>query len=96
MCQGLLFAKERRNGFLRCLQQLGSYGDEIVTRNGEEIPFSSRIVSRGLSGAEGPQIAPHNTAQLYSNQANPLMGIQLILKPETSLLGNQVMLVFVG
>ena len=32
-------------GFLSRFQQLGSYRDETETRNCEEIPFSSRIVS---------------------------------------------------
>ena len=52
--------------FLRCLHhfvlakldtssiRVKSYGDEIETRNSEEIPFSSRIV---VSVAEGSQIA---------------------------------------
>ena len=31
-----------------------SFSDEIETRNREEIPFSSRIVPRGLLVAEGP------------------------------------------
>ena len=46
--------KEGRNWVLRSFQQLRSYRDEIETRNREEIPYSSRIVPRGLSVAEGP------------------------------------------
>ena len=46
--------KEGRNWVLHRLQQLRSYRDEIETRNREEIPYSSRIVLRGLSVAEGP------------------------------------------
>ena len=46
--------KEGRNWVLRRFQQLRSYRDEIETRNREEIPYSSRIVPRGLSVAEGP------------------------------------------
>ena len=46
--------KEGRNWVLRRFQQLRSYRDEIKTRNREEIPYSSRIVPRGLSVAEGP------------------------------------------
>ena len=44
--------KEGRNWVLRLFQQLRSYRDEIETRNREEIPYSSRIVPRGLSVAE--------------------------------------------
>ena len=45
------FAKEakRRYVVLRRFQQFRSYRDEIETRNLEEIPFSSRIVTRGPS-----------------------------------------------
>ena len=43
--------KEGRNWVLRRFQQLRSYHDEIETRNWEEIPYSSRIVPRGLSVA---------------------------------------------
>ena len=46
--------KEGRNWVLHRFQQLRSYRDEIETRNREEIPYSSRIVPRGLSVAEGP------------------------------------------
>ena len=46
--------KEGRNGFLNHFQQLRSYPKEIETQNWEEIPFSSRIVPRGLSVAKGP------------------------------------------
>ena len=46
--------KEGRNWVLRRFQQLRSYRDEIETQNREEIPYSSRIVPRGLSVAEGP------------------------------------------
>ena len=46
--------KEGRNWALRRFQQLRSYRDEIETRNREEIPYSSRIVPRGLSVAERP------------------------------------------
>ena len=45
---------EGRNWVLRRFQKLRSYHDEIETRNQEEIPYSSRIVPRGLSVAEGP------------------------------------------
>ena len=50
----ILRKKEERNWVLRRFQQLRSYPDEIETRNREEIPYSSRIVPRGLSVAEGP------------------------------------------
>ena len=46
-----------KEGILRVLrrfQQLRSYRDEIETQNREETPYSSRIVPRGLSVAEGP------------------------------------------
>ena len=43
-----------RNWVLRRFQQLRSYHDEIETRNREEIPYSLRIVPRGLSVAERP------------------------------------------
>ena len=46
--------REGRNWVLRRFQQLRSYRDEIETRNREEIPYSSGIVPRGLSAAEGP------------------------------------------
>ena len=46
--------KEGRNWVLRRFQQLRPYRDEIETRNREEIPYSSRIVPRGLSVAERP------------------------------------------
>ena len=46
--------KEGRNWVLRRFQQLRSYHDEIETRNREEIPYSSRVVPRGLSVAERP------------------------------------------
>ena len=64
--------KEGISRVLRRFQQLRSYRDEIETRNREEIPYSSRIVPRGFSVAEGPKTVPHNTAHLYSDQANPL------------------------
>ena len=64
--------KEGRNWVLRRFQQLRSYRDEIETRNREEIPYSSRIVPRGLSVADGPEAILHNAAHLYSDQANPL------------------------
>ena len=50
----LLPWKEERNWVLRRFQQLRSYRDEIETQNREKIPYSSRIVPRGLSVAEGP------------------------------------------
>ena len=56
--------KEGRNWVLRRFQQLRSYRDEIETQNREEIPYSSRIVLRGLSVAEGPQTVPNNAAHL--------------------------------
>ena len=59
-------------GVLRRFQQLSSYRDEIETRNQEEIPFSLRIVPRGLLVAEGLSTAYHNDVHLYSDQANPL------------------------
>ena len=46
--------KEGRNWVLPRFQQLRSYRDEIETRNREEIPYSSRIVTRGLSVAKRP------------------------------------------
>ena len=46
--------KEGRHGVLHHFQQLRSYHDEIETQNREEILFSSQIVLRGLSVAEGP------------------------------------------
>ena len=49
-----VYGKEGRNWALRRFQQLRSYRDEIETRNREEIPYSSRIVPRGLSVAERP------------------------------------------
>ena len=36
------------NGSLCGFQQLRSYRDEIDTRNGEEIPFSSRKIPKDL------------------------------------------------
>ena len=41
-------------GFEVAVNQLRSYRDEIETGNREEIPYSSRIVPRSLSVAEGP------------------------------------------
>ena len=42
-------------GFYVAFNSLGHIDrDEIETRNREEIPYSSRIVPRGLSVAEGP------------------------------------------
>ena len=41
-------------GFLRDFQQLRSYRDEIENWNLGEIPFSLRIVPRGLPVAEEP------------------------------------------
>ena len=49
-----IYVKEGRNLVLRRFQQLRSYHDEIETWNREEIPYSSRIVPRGLSVAERP------------------------------------------
>ena len=43
----------------------------VETCNREEIPFSSRIVSRSMSVSERPYTALHNAAHLYSDQANP-------------------------
>ena len=45
---------------------------DLISRNWEEIPFSLRIVPRGLSVAEGPKTVIQNAAHLYSDQANPL------------------------
>ena len=45
--------KDGRNLVLRRFQQLRSYRDEIETRHREEIHYSSRLVPRGLSVAEG-------------------------------------------
>ena len=56
--------KEGRNWVLRRFQQLRSYRDEIETRNRKEIPYSSRLVPRGLSVAERPQTVFHNAAHL--------------------------------
>ena len=39
----------RKNRVLRRFQQLRSYRDDIETRNREEIPYSSRMVTRGVS-----------------------------------------------
>ena len=64
--------KEGRNWVLRRFQQLRSYRDEIETCNREEIPYSSRIVPRGLSVAEEPKTVLKNTVHLYSDQANRL------------------------
>ena len=66
--------RKGRNCVLHRFQQLRSYHDEIEIRNREEIPFSSLIVPRGLSFAEGPYTALHNVAHLYRNQANALGG----------------------
>ena len=44
----------RGNEVLYRFQQLRSYRDEIETRNWEKTPFSSRMVQRDLSDAEGP------------------------------------------
>ena len=60
------------HGDLRRFQQLRSYGEEIKIQNREEIPFSSRIVPKGLLVVEGPYTALHNIAHLYSDQANPI------------------------
>ena len=51
---------------------LSTARDEIETQNRVGIPYSSRIVPRGLSVAEGPETVPHNAAHLYSHQANLL------------------------
>ena len=56
---------------------------QIETRNRGK-HFSSRIVPSGLSVEEGPYTALHNTAHLYSDQANRLKGIQRRLKPAES------------
>ena len=53
-----------------------SYYDEIETQNQKENFFALQIVPWGLSVAEVPLTALHNSAQLYSNQANTLVGIQ--------------------
>ena len=41
-------------GFYVAFNSLRSYRDEIETRNREEIPYSSRIVTRGLYVAAEP------------------------------------------
>ena len=53
--------------------------------------FSSRIVPRGLSVAEGPKTAPHNAAHLYRKEPRSTrLGIQQRLDPANSRLhGNQ-------
>ena len=50
-CEG---RKVGRNWVLCRFQQLRSYHDEIETWNREEIPYSLRIVPRGILVAEGP------------------------------------------
>ena len=55
--------------------------NEIETWNWEEIPFSSRLVLRGLSVAEGPLTALYNAAHLYSDHAR--------LEPANSSVGSR-------
>ena len=65
---------EGRFGVLRPFQQLKLYSDNIETWNWEQIPFSLRIVPRGLSVAEGPKTVLHNRpAHLYIDLTNPLL-----------------------
>ena len=67
---------------------LSSYSQVISqrleTRKQEEILFSLRIVPSGLQVAEAPTTSLHNATHLYSNQANPLMGVQQRLENTTS------------
>ena len=63
---------EGKNWGFRRFQQLRSYRNEIETRNREEIPYSSLIVPRGNSVADGPYTALHNDEHLYGDQAHPL------------------------
>ena len=65
--------KEGMFGVLCCFQELRSYRDKIETRNQWEISLSLCMVPRGLSVADGPKTVLHNTAHLYSDQANPLL-----------------------
>ena len=67
-------------------QQLRSYHNEIETRNREQILCSSSIVPGGLFVAE-PLMALRNTAHLYSNQADMLMGIKQRFELAISRLG---------
>ena len=48
------YERRKKEWVLRRFQQPRSYRDEIETRNREEIPFPSRVVSRYLSAADGP------------------------------------------
>ena len=62
----------------------------------EEIPYSSRIVPRGLSVAGGPQTALHNATHLYSDQANLLEWMQRESRTCKLLLGFPIWLVARG
>ena len=54
------------------------------TRNQEKIAFSSRLLPGGCLVAEGPEPALHNAAHVYSEQADPRIGIQRTLEPANS------------
>ena len=47
----------------------------MKTRNWEEIPFSLRIIPKGITVAEAPKIANHNATHVYSDQVDPMMAI---------------------
>ena len=66
----------RKELFFSSLSTALVISDKIETWNQEETPFSSQIVPRGLSFAEVPYTAIHKAPHAYSDQANPLMGIQ--------------------
>ena len=66
----------------------------METRNWEEILYSFRTTSNGSFCVIAPKTALHNVAHTYSDQANPLMGIQQRLArlwrlPPNSLFANR-------
>ena len=52
--KGEMLGRKEGMGFLRLFQQLRSCRNEVETRNREEIPFFSQMVSRGLLIAKEP------------------------------------------
>ena len=68
-CIGLVGGRKEGMGFYVAFNNSG-HSATRQTRNREVSPFSSRIVPRGLSVAEGPWTALNNARHLYSDQAN--------------------------
>ena len=65
------YIKEVKKEGMESYVAFNSLGHIQRDENPEEIPFTSRIVPRGLSVEEGPETALHNAAHLFDEAERP-------------------------